>query len=309
MRILIAALLVALAGGVVAVASCSDEPHAVAVTFSEAGGLKPGDNVTVRGLRVGQVARLDIHGEGVLVRLEIEPRHQKHLDDQATFRIDDERLVTGKKMVVVEPGSGAPLKSGAVVAGQALSPGPIARAEAAAKRTVDHAREQTKGLGRVLLNPDQQPPRAVGGTVDLDRPGRFRIRLQEVRVYATTADGSDWDGPGAGEPDLLTQVWVGSRQVLLTEVEEDVTRLRWKDAVSQPFDLGPDVQVRIKVLDVDVGVNDEIGVVELGPTPADSGRVFRLAAGRVAELRLSLEPVKPSARQAAPKKPAVEPQK
>ncbi len=291
MRLAIAALLLGLTGAVVMLASCGEKPHALAVTFPEAAGLKPGDNVTIRGLSVGQVVELDIHGDGVRVALEIQPRHRKHLDAKARFRIADEKLVTGKKMVVVEPGGGTPLPAGATVKGLAADPGAIAQAKAALKDTVDHAREQTTGLGRALLNPDEQPPRAVGGTIDLDRPGRFRARLISVKVHPTNAAGDDWDGPGGGEADLLVQVWVGARQVLLTKEAEDTEKLRWrgKKGRSELFDLPPDARVRVKVLDIDASSNDLIGIIEFSPKPADVGRTFRLAGGRVAELRLAIE--------------------
>ncbi len=182
-------------------AGCSEDPFPLQVTFPEAAGLKPGDNVVIRGLAVGQVTDLDIEGQGVVVRVEIKPRYRKHLDERATFRIEDEKLVTGKKMLVVEPGGGAPLRAQAKVAGEPPAAGPLERAEAALTRTVDRAKEQAGDLGRALLNPDQRPPRAVGGTVDLDRPGRHRVRVEAVRVEATNAAGDDWEGPGGDQPD------------------------------------------------------------------------------------------------------------
>ncbi len=290
-RVALAVLLLGLTGAVVGLASCGDKPHAIAVSFPEAAGLKPGDDVTVRGLSVGQVTDLDIEGAGIRVSLEIKPRYRKHLDDKARFRIATSKLVTGKKMVVVEPGGGKPLAAGALAKGEPPDPGAIAQAKAALKDTVDHARAQTTGLGRALLNPDEQPPRAAGGTVDLDRPGRYRVRLVSVRVHSTNAAGDDWDGPGAGEADVLVQVWVGARQVLLTEQAEDTEKVRYRGrkARSEAFDIGRDTRIRVKVLDIDVTGNDEIGIIELEPTPADAGRTFRLAAGRVAELEIALE--------------------
>lgn len=287
--------------GSLGLASCKDKPFAVQVVFPEAGGLKPGDNVTVRGLSIGQVADLDLHPDGVVARLEIAPRFVAGLDAAMTVQIADEKLVTGKRMVVVVPGvpPGAPLTAGALIKGAAMAAGPleqaravlsegVGEAEAALDRTVKRASAEVSAAGRDLLNPDVRPPRAVGGTVDLDRPGNFRLRLEAVRVESTTADGSDWDGAGAGDPDLLVQVWADDRQVYLSTTAEDVLETEFTDAVSAPFELGPETRLRVKVLDVDVGFNDEIGVVELSPAAADVGRTFRLAAGRVAELRVTL---------------------
>lgn len=294
-KLIVPGLVLLVAGVVVALKiGCQEEPYHLKVVFPEAGGLKPGDNVAIRGLQVGQVANLDLHADGVMALVEIEPKFRKHFDDRARFLIRDEKMVTGKKMLVVEPGDppGQRLPAGAEVRGEAPRSGPIERAKRALKHTVDHAREQAQGLGRAILNPDQQPPRTVGGTVDLDQPGELVVRLLSAKVHPTTADGADWDAMGAGDPDLLVQVWVGSRQILLTDAAEDVLEVEWDEAVSEPFDVAAGVPLKVKVLDVDVSSNDEIGIVELSPTREDarSGRVFRLAAGRVAELRLRIDP-------------------
>lgn len=291
-----------LLGGALLGGGCKDQPFSVEVIFPEAGGLKPGDNVTVRGLSIGQVADLDLHPEGVKARLEIAPRFVAGLDAAMTVSVADEKLVTGKRMVVVVPGDppGPALVAGAVLKGSAAAPGPleqaravlsegVGEAEAALDRSVKRASAEVSAAGRDLLNPDRRPPRAVGGTVDLDRPGNYTLRLDAVRVESTTADGSDWDGAGAGDPDLLVQVWVDDRQVYLSKVAEDVLEAEFTDALSAPFALEEQTRVRVKVLDVDVGFNDEIGVVAFTPAPADVGRTFRLAAGRVAELRVTLQ--------------------
>lgn len=278
---------------------CSPDPHRVTVVFPEAGGLKPGDNVAIRGLAVGQVADVDLHPDGVVARLEITPKFRDHLDAAATFRIESERLVTGKMAVVVVPGDppGAPLPDGATVHGIGPPQDPIEAARQALTETVDHAAAQGRGLGRALLDPDQLPPRAAGGTVDLDRPGEFRLRLLGLSVEPTSADGDDWDATSA--PDLVVQVWVDDRQVLLSPTAEDMLAIEFIDLISAPFALSGGEAVRVKVLDADVSFNDEIGVVELRPTAADAraGRRFRLAAGRVAEVALVVEEVPPPPNQ------------
>lgn len=279
-----------------ALLACSDSPRHVAVIFPEAGGLKPGDNVSIRGLAIGQVRDVDLHPEGVIARLEISPRFVAHLGAGARFTIESEKLVTGKKAVVVQPGEppGAALPEGAVVHGEALPPGPLEEARQVLEGSVDRAGDQAKGLGRALLDPDTLPPRAAGGTVDLDRPGHYRLRLISVRVEPTTADGSSWDS--MGEPDLLVQAWVGPRQVLLTPTADDTESKTFGDeGISASFELQPGQPVRLKVLDADVSYHDEIGIIELQPTPADAraGRTFRLAAGRVAELQLVIEEAPP----------------
>lgn len=282
-----------LAAGLLALAGCRDDPFRLTVLFPETGGLKPGDNVVLRGLSIGQVADIDIEADGVAVRVEIRPRYREHLQRGVVFRVAPEKMITGKQMLVVEPAAepGPPLPAGARVRGGPIEPDPVERVRDALHDSIDHARDQAKGLGRALLDPDQLPPRAVGGTVDLDRPRQYALRLLSVRVHPTKADGADWDGLGGGGPDLVAQVWVGSRQVMLAGPAEDTLEAEWADRLSEPFDLPPDTRLSVKILDQDVGFNDLVGVIELSPTPADAaaGRLFRLAAGRVAEVRLRVE--------------------
>ena len=285
--------------------SCSEKPFTVAVTFPEAAGLKPGDNVAMRGLAIGQVRDVDLAEAGVVVRLEIQPRFAHHLDDKASFQIEEEKLVTGKRRVAVVPGAppGVPLASGATVAGAALPEDMIDRArgalkdsvqeaEAALKHSVAHARDQVKGLGRAVLDPDTQAPRTRGDTVDLDQPRHFRIRVLGVKVHATTADGKDWDS--MGDPEIMVQVWVDERQVLLADGGSALAA-EFEDAVSEAFDLTAETRIQVKVFDRDATLNDEIGVAELTPKPADaaSKRVFRLAAGRIEEVWVTVEEVTP----------------
>ncbi|MGK0361566.1 MAG: hypothetical protein ACI9U2_003884 [Bradymonadia bacterium] len=297
---------------VLALGGCKADPFVVHVTFPEAAGLKPGDNVAMRGLAIGQVLGIDIDGAGVKVSLEVAPKYQSHLDDKALFSIEEEKLVTGKRRVAVVPGAGDALLSGATVAGHALPTDMINRAEGALKRSVDHAEsaldrtvaqaENTaKSLGKAVLNPDTLPPRTAGGTIDLDQPRHFKVRLLSVHAHPTSADGKDWDS--MGDPELIAQVWVGDRQVLLVE-GKDALKQDFDSALSEPFDLTDKTVIRVKILDKDVGYNDEIGVISLQPTLADAKaeRVFRLAAGRVAELRLTIETFDPTA--APPEAPA-----
>jgi hypothetical protein len=291
-----------LAGLCLGALACQPKATPIQVVFTETGGLKPGDNVTMRGLAIGQITDVDLHPNGVVAKLEIKPRYVRHLDQKAVFAIADEKLVTGKRMLTVVPGDppGAPLEPGATVQGLPPSAGPLAEVKAAlddtvtqAERTLDRTvgkvSERAKNLGRDMLNPDRVAPRAAGGTVDLDQPGRFVLQLLSVTVHPTTADGNDWDGVGAGDPDLLVQAWIDDRQVLLSGKVEDVLTASWDDLRSEPFSLSEASTLRIKVIDDDVGYNDEIGIAELKPKAADVGRQFRLAAGRIAELQVRLE--------------------
>jgi hypothetical protein len=274
-----------------ALCGCSEPPFTLGVVFPDAAGLKPGDNVMMRGLSIGQVKDVDIHADGVLARIEVDSKYRRHVDSKASFRIRSEKLVTGKMSLVIEPGKppGAVLKRGAVLQGAAAGPGPIQRVESAVNDAVARVEDEATTLRRKVTEPHTLPPRAVGETVDLDRQGRYALRLQSVRVHTTSADGRDWDGVGAGDPDLVAQIWVNDRQILLTSVMDGVFFAEWIDAVSTPFELAEGTTVKVKVLDRDVSADDEIGVIEFRPTAADLNRTFRLSAGRVDELKVSLQ--------------------
>ena len=278
------------------------DAFSVEVVFSNAGGLKPGDNVLIRGLAVGQVQHINLIQDHVIAVLSVRKSYASHLDENATFKIVSEKLITGKKSIVIVPGSppGPKLIPGARVRGLSAEADPIQRAQKALddsvaqagqtlKGTVDHAGDQARELGRAVLNPDRHAPRTTGATIDLDRPGQFLLQIHALKVHGTTADGSGWDT--MGEPDLLIQVWVDRRQVLMSGPYKDRLGHHWKKPLkTEPFDLTPSSLIQVKVLDVDTSYNDEIGVAELRPTSEDAlrSRNFRLAAGRIKEIKVSL---------------------
>ena len=276
----------------VSLAGCRQTPFVLEVELPRTHGLKPGDNITLRGLAIGQVRDIDIDASAVVVRAEIKPRFKAHVREGCVFRVEPEKLVTGKMMLAVTPAAepGAPLAPGARVRGISAAAGPIERLERTLTHGVDHARAQATGLGRAILSPDQHPPRATGATIDLDQPGAYLAYIESVRVYDQKADGDAWDSVGGGGPDLLVQIWVDDRPVLVTPAVNNTLHAEW-DLPTERFPLRSKTTMQIKVLDRDMGFNDEIGVVTLSPTPADAdiGRRFRLAAGRVAELRIRLE--------------------
>ncbi|MBU0550417.1 MCE family protein [Myxococcota bacterium] len=291
------------------VVACDEPSLRFGLHFEAAEGLKPGDNVMMRGIAVGQVLDVDLDGDGVLVKVEIKPKFKGKMDAAGRYWITSEKLVTGKKMVAVEPGEpfGRAVRQGERVTGLLNAGGALGSAKAAIQETVEHARGQAKGLGRAILHPDRSAPRGAGDTVDLERPGGFVLRLLSIRLKPTTADGKRWDL--LGRPDLLIQVWAGQQQILLTDPLKDTLEHEWAALLTAPFDLAARPRVRVKVLDVDVRMSDEIGIVELEPTLEDaaSGRVFRLAAGRIAELQLQVLPHAQPAPASAPIPPAPRP--
>jgi phospholipid/cholesterol/gamma-HCH transport system substrate-binding protein len=89
--------------------------EAVHVQFTTVGGLGVGDPVDVRGIKMGQVSRIELQEEGVWVELRLLDRVD--LREDAIIRIGSAGIM-GERMVAVEPGSGGEVPEGHVFAGQ-----------------------------------------------------------------------------------------------------------------------------------------------------------------------------------------------
>ncbi len=84
-----------------------------------AGGLTTGDDVTIRGVRVGAVKQIAVRGDTVLVQLKLEKVKRLPVDSRFLIR---ERNLIGEHEVAIEPGHApAVLKSGDRVQGEVAS--------------------------------------------------------------------------------------------------------------------------------------------------------------------------------------------
>lgn len=78
--------------------------YSVAVAFEDAGGLRPGDPVTVSGLEKGKVKSIELnrHKPGVIARLLLDSEVRLHRD--ARFWLLDASMM-GDKRIAIDPGS------------------------------------------------------------------------------------------------------------------------------------------------------------------------------------------------------------
>jgi len=76
------------------------DTYRVQARFAEATGLRPGVEVTFRGVRVGDVAGVDLEPGAALVGLDIDSRHQLPLDATAAVR---RRSAVGEPYVAIDP--------------------------------------------------------------------------------------------------------------------------------------------------------------------------------------------------------------
>jgi phospholipid/cholesterol/gamma-HCH transport system substrate-binding protein len=80
-----------------------------AAAFSEAGGLKPGDEVRIAGVSVGKVTGVGLEGDHVRVTFEITSSPQFGVDTGASIRI---KTVLGQKYLSLEPSGPGQLDAG-----------------------------------------------------------------------------------------------------------------------------------------------------------------------------------------------------
>lgn len=86
----------------------------VLVRYETVGGLGVGDPVSVRGIKMGQVRRIALDDESVLVELRL--HSDVVLAEDAVLRVASAGIM-GERMVAVEPGVGAPAAKGHVFEG------------------------------------------------------------------------------------------------------------------------------------------------------------------------------------------------
>jgi phospholipid/cholesterol/gamma-HCH transport system substrate-binding protein len=87
----------------------------VLVTYENVGGLGVGDPVTVRGIKMGQVTRIDLRDDGVVVELQLNTGVRLATD--AEIRIGSAGIM-GERMVAIRPGIGSPAPEDHVFTGR-----------------------------------------------------------------------------------------------------------------------------------------------------------------------------------------------
>lgn len=83
-----------------------------AAAFSEAGGLKPGDDVRIAGVKVGQVQSLDLEGDHVRVDFRVQDGVEFGTGTGAAVKI---KTVLGAKYLALEPAGPGQLRAGSEI--------------------------------------------------------------------------------------------------------------------------------------------------------------------------------------------------
>jgi hypothetical protein len=86
--------------------------------FRNAEGLVAGDDVRIDDLRVGEVQRIDAATDRADVHVIIHARYRKRATEDALFVLKPDGAQSSRRYIVLQPGTGAPLATGAVMAGK-----------------------------------------------------------------------------------------------------------------------------------------------------------------------------------------------
>lgn len=273
----------------------------VTVTFDDVAGLKPGDNVQMRGVAIGVVRDTRLVPDGVEVELAIAGTHAPAVTEGARFVIDTEKLVAGKMCVRVEPGrAGAPpLASGVAVKGDGVrtllsQAGPLidhsqaALAEAGGAVVEDLGRRAEEAVDNVI-DPGTSIPRTADPALVRGKTPELVFEPISARIATRKHNGKKWDATETN-PDVILSVAYGGTIVLQEPSDEDgdpqETHTPVWSSTSRPFPYRPEGAVIVQVMDDDLSFSDMIGQGKIPlPPPDQIGREETASFGQVEELR------------------------
>jgi ABC-type transporter Mla subunit MlaD len=89
-------------------AGCAHSDLRMTVMFQDPQGLSVGDDVRIGKERVGEVTALSKADDGVAVDLRISEKHRARVTDGSSFEVERRALLSGEKVLVIEPGVAAP---------------------------------------------------------------------------------------------------------------------------------------------------------------------------------------------------------
>lgn len=113
--------------------------------FSQVEGLRVGDRVQVRGIRMGEVAGMQILPQAVRVQLQLEDTAKLCQDATVTL---GEKGIVGEVVIEIDPGTGSPVQEGHIFVGRAA--GTIAAVTDAAGAALSEMRVLTGQVTALL---------------------------------------------------------------------------------------------------------------------------------------------------------------
>ena len=119
--------------------------HMYQADFARVEGLRVGDRVQVRGIRMGEVIGMEILPQAVRVQLQLEDT--AHLCEDATVSLGEKGIV-GEVVIEIDPGQGKPVQEGHIFAGRTA--GSIASMTDAASAAITEMRSLTGQVTSLL---------------------------------------------------------------------------------------------------------------------------------------------------------------
>ena len=270
------------------------------VLFPDVAGLKPGDNVRMRGVVIGTVRDIALEPERVRVAIVIEARHAAAVTEGARFLIDTERLIASKRCIRIEPAAapGAPLSSGGEVTGEG-----DATLEGKARAIVAEAAGELKKTGRAVV---REAGAAVdnlvdpGSRVSADAPPVIRhgrspelvFEPLSARIAHRKANRKKWDFWDTVPEPVLTVSLDETVVLQLPEREspKETHAPTWS-ASSLPFPYREDGYLVVRLMDEDHFRNDLIGEGRVPfPRPDEIGEIEAVSFGQVVRFRYRFRP-------------------
>ena len=173
--------------------------------FSEAGGLKPNDEVRIAGVRVGKVETIELDGNHVQVKFRIDENAEFGPESAAAIRV---KTLLGSMYLAVEPAGGGQMDEGSEI--------PVERTT-----SPFDVIEAFSGLAETSADIDtDQLAESLTTLADLSRntPEEFRAALQGVSALsANIADKNEQIGELLGNLETVAGV--------LDERDEDIIAL------------------------------------------------------------------------------------
>jgi len=162
-----------------------------AAEFTEVGGLKKGDDVRLAGVRVGEVADMELHGDKVRVVFRVKSdRDRLGVSTGAAIKI---KSLLGTMYVSLEPDGPGQLEKGAVIpASRTQAPYDIVQAFSGLTETTqeidnDQLAQALKTIDDVAAKTPQEFRKAVTGVTALSRT--LSERDEELETLLENVDG------------------------------------------------------------------------------------------------------------------------
>jgi len=191
--------------------------------FSEAGGLKPNDEVRIAGVRVGKVEKVELAGDHVRATFRVDGGAEFGADTRAAIKV---KTMLGAMYLALQPAGGGQLEEGAEIpVERTSSPYNVidafsGLAETSAKIDTDQLAESLTTLADLTRNTPEEFKAALDGVSRLStniaaRDTQINSLLKNLKRVSSVLDDRDQDIVGLmKDSDVLFRALVQRRQAV-----------------------------------------------------------------------------------------------